>query len=32
MVGLLAASGIVVTAISGTVSILYVFQRVYLES
>lgn len=32
MVGLLAAMGIALSVISGTISILYVFKRVYLES
>ncbi len=32
MIGLLAATGIIVTVLSGTISILYVFQKIYLES
>lgn len=32
MIGLLAALGIAITLISGTISILYVFQKLYLNS
>lgn len=32
MIGLFAAAAIAITLISGTVSILYVFQRIYLET